>query len=156
MKRTIFTIILLNLAYLINAQEKTLKELIAEGNKAYVEFIDVKKNIPEAQNAINTALKGEEWNRWTLVEKKESAEFILKVSVDKKGVNLLSMASDGARIRVITEVCNLKGQSLWKSKRYQGNASIFTGFSALDDAMRKMIRRALGDELLKKCGEKKK
>ena len=31
MKRTIFTIILLNLAYLINAQEKTLKELIAEG-----------------------------------------------------------------------------------------------------------------------------
>lgn len=62
MKRTIFTIILLNLAYLINAQEKTLKELIAEGNKTYVEFIDVKKNIPEAQNAINTALKGEEWN----------------------------------------------------------------------------------------------
>lgn len=96
------------------------------------------------------------WNRWTLVEKKESADFILKVSVEKKGVNLLSMASDGARIRVITEVCNLKGQSLWKSKRYQGNASIFTGFSALDDAMRKMIRRALGDELLKKCGEKKK
>lgn len=62
MKRTIFTIILLNLAYLINAQEKTLKELIAEGNKTYVEFIDVKKNIPEAQNAINTALKGEAWN----------------------------------------------------------------------------------------------
>lgn len=84
MKRTIFTIILLNLAYLINAQEKTLKELIAEGNKTYVEFIDVKKNIPEAQNAINTALKGEEWNRWTLVEKKESADFILKVSVEKK------------------------------------------------------------------------
>ena len=48
MKRIIFTIILLNLAYLINAQEKTLKELVAEGNKAYVEFVDVKKNIPEA------------------------------------------------------------------------------------------------------------
>ena len=43
MKRTIFTIILLNLAYLINAQEKTLKELIAEGNKTYVEFIDVRR-----------------------------------------------------------------------------------------------------------------
>lgn len=121
--------------------------MVAEGNKAYVEFVDVKKNIPEAQNAINTALTGEEWNRWTLVEKKELADFILKVSVEKKGVNLLSMASDGARIRVITEVCNLKGQSLWKSKRYQGNASIFTGFAALDDAMRKMVRRALGDEL---------
>ena len=85
MKRIIFTIILLNLAYLINAQEKTLKELVAEGNKAYVEFVDVKKNIPEAQNAINTALTGEEWNRWTLVEKKELADFILKVSVEKKG-----------------------------------------------------------------------
>ena len=107
MKRTIFTIILLNLAYLINAQEKTLKELIAEGNKVYVEFIDVKKNIPEAQNAINTALKGEEWNRWTLVEKKESADFILKVSVEKKGVNLLSMA-----FRRRTHTCHYRSMQL--------------------------------------------
>lgn len=155
MKKIIFILLSLCLTYTMNAQEKKLKELVAEGNKAYVEFIDVKKNIPEAKDAINNILQGEEWNRWTLVDKEDQADFILKVSVEKKGMNILSMASDGARIRVTAEICNMKHKSLWKSKRYQGNASMFTGFAALDDAMRKLVRRALGEELIKKCDEKK-
>ncbi len=148
MKKITLLLIALCLAIHIKAQGETLKELVAEGNKAYVELVDVKKNIPEAQEAIHNILVGEEWNRWQLVDSKEEADFILKVSVEKKGVNLLSLASDGARVRVIAEVSDLNGKRLWKSKRYQGNASIFTGFSALDDAMRKLVRRALKKGLL--------
>lgn len=150
---TLFLTVCLSLN--IAAQEKSLKELVANGNKAYVEFVDVKNNIPEAKEAINKALLGEEWNQWILSESKEDADFILKVSVEKKGMNLLSMASDGARIRVIAEVLSLNGKTLWKSKRYQGNASMFTGFAALDDAMRKLVRRALSDELITKCNKQK-
>lgn len=135
------------------AQEKSLKDLVTKGNKVYIEFVDVKKNIPEAEKAIETALLGEEWNLWSLVSTKDEADFTLKVSVEKKGMNILSMASDGARVRVIAEVQNLENKTLWKSKQYQGNASIFTGFSAIDDAMRKLIRRALNDELMSKCNE---
>ena len=133
------------------AQEKNLKALVADGNKAYVDFVDVKGNIPQAKEAIVKALQGAEWNRWQLVDAKENADFILKVSVEKKGMNIMSMTSDGARIRVITEVMSIDGKPLWKSKEYQGNASMFTGYAALEDAMRKMVRRALGDELMKKA-----
>ena len=31
------------------AQEKNLKALVADGNKAYVDFVDVKGNIPQAK-----------------------------------------------------------------------------------------------------------
>ena len=86
MKKITLLLIALCLAIHIKAQGETLKELVAEGNKAYVEFVDVKKNIPEAQEAIHNILVGEEWNRWQLVDSKEEADFILKVSVEKKGL----------------------------------------------------------------------
>lgn len=143
------TILSLNMV----AQERLLKDLVAEGNKAYIDFVDVKNNIPEAKESINNILLSKEWNRWALVDSKDKADFILKVSVEKKGMNILSMASDGARIRIIAEIYNIENKSLWKSKRYQGNASLFTGFAALDDAMRKLVRRALSDELMTKCNK---
>lgn len=153
MKTVLVLFITLCCSLSIWAQEKSLKDLVAKGNKVYVEFVDVKKNIPEAEKAIEQALLGEEWNLWSLVNTKNEADFTLKVSVEKKGMNILSMTSDGARVRVIAEVQNLENKTLWKSKRYQGNASMFTGFSAIDDAMRKLIRRALNDELMSKCNE---
>lgn len=143
------TILSLNMV----AQERLLKDLVAEGNKAYIDFVDVKNNIPEAKESINNILLSKEWNRWALVDSKDKADFILKVFVEKKGMNILSMASDGARIRIIAEIYNIENKSLWKSKRYQGNASLFTGFAALDDAMRKLVRRALSDELMTKCNK---
>lgn len=153
MKKLILCLIICCCYLTMSAQGKSLKELVSPESKAYIEFIDVKKNIPEAKEAINKALQGEEWNHWTLTESKEDATFILKVSVEKKGMNPLSFASDGARVRVIAEILDMENKTLWKSKRYQGNASVFTGFSALDDAMRKLVRRALGEELMKKCEE---
>lgn len=43
MKKITLLLIALCLAIHIKAQGETLKELVAEGNKAYVEFVDVKK-----------------------------------------------------------------------------------------------------------------
>ncbi|MFT4024134.1 MAG: hypothetical protein QM664_10170 [Flavihumibacter sp.] len=149
MKKIVFFLSLVLVSWQLTAQEKSLKELVAKGNKAYVEFVDVKHNIPEAKEAINKALLGPEWNYWELVDAKDKADFILKVSVEKKGMNIMSMTSDGARIRVTTQVLSPNEKPLWKSKEYQGNASMFTGFAALEDAMRKMVRRALGEELMK-------
>ncbi len=149
MKKLIFFLLFVCVSWRLTAQEKSLQELVAKGNKAYVEFVDVKHNIPEAKDAINKALLGPEWNYWELVDSKDKADFILKVSVEKKGMNIMSMTSDGARIRVIAQVLSVNEKSLWKSKQYQGNASMFTGYAALEDAMRKMVRRALGEELMK-------
>jgi len=130
----------------MNAQNN-LGKLTAEGNKAFVELVDVNRNVPEAKAAINKALLGDDWNRWKLVSEKDSADFILKVSVEKKGWSLLS-SSDGARVVVFAEVLNLNGISLWKSKRYQGNAKLITGYSALSDAIRKLVRKALYVEMM--------
>lgn len=45
------------------------------------------------------------------------------------------------------EIITPEGKSIWKSKRQQGNVSIYTGGDALSDAMRKVIRRSLKMEL---------
>lgn len=145
-KRTILILITICFSICMNAQNN-LGKLTAEGNKAFVELVDVNRNVPEAKAAINKALLGDDWNRWKLVSEKDSADFILKVSVEKKGWSLLS-SSDGARVVVFAEVLNLNGISLWKSKRYQGNAKLITGYSALSDAIRKLVRKALYVEMM--------
>lgn len=128
------------------------KELIATGNSVYIEVNDINKNTTGAYEAFKKHLLGSEWNRWTLVENKEQANFICRLNIEKKGMNLLSAASMGARVRVITEILKPDGTSVWKSKRQQGNVSPYTGGDALSDAMRKVIRRSLKVELY---GEKK-
>lgn len=70
-----------------------------------------------------------------------------KAFVEKKGLNPMSFSSDGARVRVKAEIYDPERHLLWKSQRYQGNATLFTGFGALEDAMRKLVRKALGKEL---------
>ena len=59
----------------------------------------------------------------------------------------MSFTSMGARVRVNVEIITPDGKSVWKSKRQQGNVSVYTGGDALSDAMRKVIRRSLKVEL---------
>lgn len=147
MKKITFLLLFFCITSIANAQN--LQDIVAQGKKAYIAFVDVKNNIPEAKSAIKNALLGNEWNRWIIVDSLENANFILKVLVEKKGMNIMSFKSSGARIRIRVEVLTLDNKKLWSSKLYQGNASLYTGFSALEDATNKMIRRALSDELLK-------
>lgn len=67
------------------AQNTTLGELTADGNKVYVEFIDVRNNIGDGAKPFVAALKGPEWNRWQVVDDKADADFVLHIR-DRKSV----------------------------------------------------------------------
>lgn len=129
----------------LNAQ--SAQELISKGNSVYIEINDIKKNTGGAYDSFKRHLLSDEWNRWNLVDSKEEADYICRLNIDKKGLNVMSMTSSGARVRVIAEILTPDGKSVWKSKRQQGNVSVFTGGDALSDAMRKVIRRSLKVEL---------
>lgn len=147
MKR-FYLLTLFFLSFILNATyAQSVKELIDSGNSVFIEVVDKKDNTKGAYDSFIHHLKGEEWNRWNIVESKDKADFICKLNIDKKGFNIMSFTSMGARVRVVTEILNKDGKSVWKSKQQQGNVSAYTGGDALSDAMRKVIRRSLKQEL---------
>lgn len=148
MKKIYLLLILISSITTLQAQNLTaFKELLSNGNQVFIEVVDKNKNTNGALESFKKHLLGEEWNRWVLVDNKEGANFICRLIVEKKGFNLMSFTSYGARVRTVVEVLDLEGKSVWKSKRQQGNVSIYTGGDALSDAMRKVIRRSLKVEL---------
>ena len=100
-----------------------------------------------AYESFKKHLLGDEWNRWNLVDNKNDANFICRLVIDKKGFNIMSAKSMGARVRVVTQILNKDGVCVWKSKSQQGNVSVYTAGDALSDAMRKVIRRSIKEEL---------
>ncbi|MFR9541616.1 MAG: hypothetical protein SNH27_06145 [Rikenellaceae bacterium] len=132
--------------------DKKLSSLISSGNKVFIEINDINKNTDGAYDSFKRHLESDEWSRWDLVQSAEEANFVCRLNIEKKGFNIMSATSSGARVRVVTEILTPLGDSIWKSKRQQGNVSIYTGGDALSDAMRKVIRRSLTVELY---GEKK-
>lgn len=146
--KTKLLLLFVSLFCILQAQNKpAVKDLIMKGNSVFIEINDINKNTDGAYEAFKKHLLSEEWNRWTLVDSKEKADFVCRLNIEKKGFNMMSATSMGARVRVITEILDNKGGSVWKSKRQQGNVSIYTGGDALSDAMRKVIRRSLTEEL---------
>ena len=125
---------------------QSVKELINSGNAVFIEINDINNNTDGAYESFKKHLLGEEWNRWTLVDSKEDANFICRLNIEKKGFSMLS-TSYGARVVVITEILTTDNRSVWKSKKQQGNGSVYTAGNALADAMRKVIRRSLTKEL---------
>lgn len=141
-------LILISSITTLQAQDLSeVKELLSNGNEVFVEVVDKNKNTDGAYESFKKHLLGEEWNRWVLVENKEAANFICRLVIEKKGFNMMSFNSYGARVRTVVEIITPEGKSIWKSKRQQGNVSIYTGGDALSDAMRKVIRRSLKVEL---------
>lgn len=127
------------------AQDISLGQLTADGNKVYVEFIDVRNNIEDGAKPFITALQGPEWNRWQVVDDKANADFVLRIRVEKKGTGF--SISWGARMFTTVSILTTDGRELWHSKLQKGRASEFTGFNAQADAARKVVRRSLGEEL---------
>ena len=148
MKKIVCIFVLILSIYSLRAQElSSVKDLIKDGNLVFIEVVDVNQNTPEAYDSFRRHLMGKEWNRWVLVDSKAQADFVCRLNIEKKGFNIMSATSSGARVRVITEILTKDGKSIWKSKRQQGNVSLYTGGDALSDAMRKVIRRSLKIEL---------
>ena len=148
--KKIYLLIVMSLILItsVGAQgNENTKKLIASGNSVFIEVVDTKNNTAGAYDSFKKHLLGEEWNRWVLVDSKDKANFICRITINKKGFNFFSFTSIGARVRVITEILTPDGKSVWKSKRQQGNVSTFTKGDALSDAMRKIIRRSLTEEL---------
>lgn len=127
------------------AQNTSLGSLTADGNKVFVEFIDVRNNIGDGAKPFVAALKGSEWNRWQVVDDKADADFVLRIRVEKKGAGF--GVSLGARMFTTVTILTTDGQELWHSKLQKGRTSEFTGFNAQADAARKVVRRSLGQEL---------
>ncbi len=122
-----------------------LKPLLASGNKVYVEVVDVKDNIEDEYNYFVKHLNDkEEWGKWKIVDSKEAADFICKLIVEKKGSSIMSY---GARVFAYIEILDLSGKSIWVSEQHKGNSNEFTGFNAHGDAMRKIVRKAIKEEL---------
>jgi hypothetical protein len=116
---------------------------LTDTSRVYV-IVDVigKKDIRYAEQDVFSILKSDEWGVWNIVDKKESASFILKVILEKKGNGFT-----GVKVFAKAELYNNEKELLWKSKKYKGNVSLFTGYNAFGDALRKLVRRGLKDEL---------
>lgn len=127
----------------------SVKDVIAKGNSVFIEINDINNNTPGALDVFKSYLASDIWGKWNVVDSKEEADFVCRLNIEKKGMNVMSATSMGARIRVITEIQTKDGVSLWKSKRQQGNATVYTGMDALGDAMRKAIKRSIKVELYK-------
>jgi hypothetical protein len=127
----------------VSAQD--INEITAKGKKAYLEVNVIQGDIPDAYEEAKEHLTGSEWNEWVIVDKPEDGDFTIRLIFQKLGFGL--GGGDGARVRVVAEVTDQNGTVLWNSKRYQGNAHLTTGYNALRDAVRKIVRRALKDEL---------
>lgn len=121
-----------------------VNELTTKGKKAYLEVQVIKGDIPDAYQKAKERLTGSEWNEWAIVDKPEEGDFTLKLILEKLGA---SLTSDGARVRAVVEILDGEGNVLWQSKKHQGNATMFTGWDSLGDAMNKVVRRALNEEL---------
>lgn len=134
------------------AQDVSLGRLTADGNKVYVEFIDVRNNIDDDAKPFIAALEGPEWNRWQVVDDKADADFVLRIRVEKKGTGF--SISWGARMFTTVSILTTDGRELWRAKLQKGRASEFTGFNAQADAARKVVRRSLGEELQEAIAEK--
>lgn len=146
MKKLLTTLTALLCCFLFaTAQNAELGELTADGNKVYVEFIDVRNNIGDGAKPFVAALKGPEWNRWQVVDDKAEADFVLRIRVEKKGAGM--SLSIGARMFTTVAVLTTEGRELWQSKLQKGRTTEFTGFNAQEDAARKVVRRSLGVEL---------
>lgn len=128
-----------------SAQDISLGRLTADGNRVYVEFIDVRNNIEDDAKPFIAALKGPEWNRWQVVDDKADADFVLRIRVEKKGSGF--SISWGARMFTTVSILTTDDRELWRAKLQKGRASEFTGFNAQADAARKVVRRSLGEEL---------
>lgn len=128
-----------------SAQDVSLGRLTADGNKVYVEFIDVRNNIEDDAKPFIAVLQGPEWNRWQVVDDKADADFVLRIRVEKKGSGF--SISWGARMFTTVSILTTDGRELWRAKLQKGRASEFTGFNAQADAARKVVRRSLGEEL---------
>lgn len=127
------------------ANDDNVQELIAKGNKVYAELVDVKDNIKGAEEMFIEYLNSDEWGKWELVENKEDADFVCKLTLLKKGSGF--SLSYGARVEGYVEILTTDDQVVWKSKKQMGNTNEFTGFNALKDVMRKVMRRSLTKEL---------
>lgn len=146
MKKLLTTLTALLCCFLFaTAQNTELGQLTADGNKVYVEFIDVRNNIGDGAKPFVAALKGPEWNRWQVVDDKSEADFVLRIRVEKKGAGM--SLSIGARMFTTVAVLTPDGRELWQSKLQKGRTTEFTGFNAQEDAARKVVRRSLGVEL---------
>ncbi|MEG1587957.1 MAG: hypothetical protein RSB32_01895 [Mucinivorans sp.] len=146
MKKYFYTLLIL-ISSITTLQAQNVKELLSKGNDVFIEVVDKNKNTDGAYESFKRHLLGEEWNRWVLVENKDAANFICRLVIEKKGFNVMSFTSYGARVRTVVEIVTPEGKSIWKSKRQQGNVTLYTGGDALSDAMRKVIRRSLKVEL---------
>lgn len=100
MKKYFYTLlILISSITTLQAQGlSNVKELLSKGNEVFVEVVDKNKNTDGAYESFKSHLLGDEWNRWVLVENKESANFICRLIIEKKGFNLMSFTSYGARV----------------------------------------------------------
>lgn len=96
-----------------SAQDISLGRLTADGNRVYVEFIDVRNNIEDDAKPFIAALKGPEWNRWQVVDDKADADFVLRIRVEKKGSGF--SISWGARMFTTVSILTTDGRELWRA-----------------------------------------
>lgn len=125
---------------------KDVTALISSGNNVFIEIIDKKENIENEDKVFRNYLDdSSEWGRWVVVESKDEADFMCRLTLEKKGSGF--SLSLGARVAAFIEIINKEGKVVWKSKTYTGQSNEFTGFNSLADAMRKIVRKAIKKDL---------
>lgn len=150
MKQCVLAFLGILLGLNIFAQKnKDIVTLLSSGNNVFVEVVDLTQSIDNEVEIFTKYLNGPEWGFWNIVDSKDDSNFICRLTLEKKGANMNSL---GARIVAIVEIYNVSGEKVWVCKKQTGNSSQFTGFNAMPDAMRKVIRRSLTVELYENNG----
>ncbi|MDJ1469262.1 hypothetical protein [Xanthocytophaga flava] len=133
MKRYLICLCLFfSLGYSI-AQQAALKA----GNKVFVE------NTSKNENAIHTAEQLEaqlkEWGYWKVVDKKEAADFQIKIDVTaSKGITLTSWG--GTSVMLVAKLIDPKGEVMWESNAYKSSPNGTNGFNSSKAVVNKLIR----------------
>lgn len=118
--------------------QKSLSEVVAAGNKVFVEIEDelaaTKSAFPEDEKESVIRVCSEAGG-WRVVESKEEADFILHVVVKKKHI------VTSPRTWLTPSVKLLDGSVLWKGETVRADATTFNGFKSTNTALRKLVEK---------------
>ena len=151
MKRLVTLCLLMASAVIFtaNAKNKELKTIVDNGNKANLEVVDISGDINGDIAYFHKIVKKEKFNRLIFVENKKDADLTCRMTLERIGSGL----TFAPRIKAYIEIITPDGKVVWKSKDHKGEATEFTGFNAYNDAIRRIVRRALEKEFIKQVGK---
>jgi hypothetical protein len=146
MKKYFFVLTVLALCFFSSqtVQAQQLDELAAPGKKVYVELIDVKGDLEDAEGELKDlkTLTGEEMN-WVVVDTKGEADFVLQIEESRKKV--MGFPQTTLKPAILTP----DGDKVWEGKQVKVGANEFNAFRSTYGAYWAMVKTFKKEKALK-------